>query len=297
MVSITLRRELKFALIVVAQLLLFGVFLLYVPVHDGGLLSSRVPSSNSLRRCISSAHRDLRYVRPGVCVTTEQRLRAMEDLVYALKVMLENAKVVYWIDSGTLLGVYRARQLIPWDYNADIGVTMTGLAYLRTTNKGELEVPEGYELTVLNSSVYEAGDTSTAVPARFVDTKFGLYANIFAFKEFEGLFKDDVRPATAPEEEEEVVGNGVVVEKLMGPEPSKIWERCMHCPVVGEEEDSDVKRDENATVAKHFRVPRDWVFPLRMCKLELFEVMCPAQMAPYLMYIFGNRFLTPELWE
>ncbi|KAF4136328.1 LicD family [Phytophthora infestans] len=294
---VSLRREVKFAVIVASQLLLFGLFLLYAPFQEGGLFSDGMPSSNSLRRCISSAHRDTRYVKPGMCVTADQRLHALEDLVYALKVMLENANVVYWIDSSTLLGVYRARQLVPWDYNADMGITMAGLEYLRTTNKEKLEVPDGYELTVFNNSLYEAGDTSTAVPVRFVDTKFGLYANVLAFKEFEGLFKDNVRPATAPEDEEEVVGNGVVVEKLMGPDPSEIWQRCMHCPVVGEDEDSEVTRTPNATVVKHFRVPRDWIFPLRMCKLELFEVMCPAQMAPYLMFIFGNRFLTPELWE
>ncbi|KAG6617064.1 uncharacterized protein IUM83_04776 [Phytophthora cinnamomi] len=297
MASVSLRREVKFALIVAAQLLLFLLFLLYAPAHEGGLLSRRSPSPSALRRCISSAHRDLRFVRPGACVTAEQRLRALEDLVYALKVMLENARVPYWVDSGTLLGVYRARQLVPWDYNADIGVTMAGMHLLRTTNKEQLEVPEGYELAVFNSSLYEAGDTSTAVPARFVDAKLGLYANIFAFQEFEGLFRDDVRPAAAPDVEEEVVGNGVVVETLVGPEPSQLWGRCEHCPLVGDDEDSDVKRAQNASVAKHFRVPRDWVFPLRTCKLELFEVMCPAQMAPYLMFIFGNRFLTPELWE
>ncbi|KAG7382537.1 hypothetical protein PHYPSEUDO_004804 [Phytophthora pseudosyringae] len=294
---VALRRELKFALIVASQLLLFGLFLLYAPLHKGGLLSDRLPSPNALRRCVSSAHRDARYVKAGVCVTSDQRLHALEDLVYALKVMLENAKVAYWIDSGTLLGVYRARQLVPWDYNADVGVTMVGLEYLRTTNKEKLEVPEGYELTVVNSSLYEAGDTSTAVPVRFVDTKFGFYANVFAFREFEGLFKDDVRPPIEQEVEEEVVGNGVIVEKLIGTEPSEIWHRCIHCPEVGEDEDSEVTRAPNATVVKHFRVPRDWIFPLRVCKLELFEVMCPAQMAPYLMFIFGNRFLTPELWE
>ncbi|KAF1779649.1 LicD family [Phytophthora cactorum] len=201
-----------------------------------------------------------------MCVTTDQRLHALEDLVYALKVMLENANVVYWIDSGTLLGVYRARQLVPWDYNADMGVTMAGLEYYAPLIR-----------RIFNSSLYEAGDTSTAVPVRFVDTKFGFYANIFAFQEFEGLFKDDLR---------------------------SLWDQNRPrsgsdaCTVRrGEDEDSEVTRAPNATVVKHFRVPRDWIFPLRLCKLELFEVMCPAQMAPYLMFIFGNRFLTPELWE
>ncbi|KAF1791881.1 LicD family [Phytophthora cactorum] len=204
---VLLRREVKFALIVASQLLLFGLFLLYAPRHEGGLLSDRLPSSNSLRRCISSAHRDARYVKPGMCVTTDQRLHALEDLVYALKVMLENANVVYWIDSGTLLGVYRARQLVPWDYNADMGLR-------------------------------------------------SLW--------------DQNRPRSG--------SDACTVRR-------------------GEDEDSEVTRAPNATVVKHFRVPRDWIFPLRLCKLELFEVMCPAQMAPYLMFIFGNRFLTPELWE
>ncbi|RLN55804.1 hypothetical protein BBP00_00008343, partial [Phytophthora kernoviae] len=56
--------------------------------------------------------------------------------------MLENAKVVYWIDSGTLLGQYRARELVPWDYNADFGVTTRGMQYLRTTGKSKMEVPK-----------------------------------------------------------------------------------------------------------------------------------------------------------
>ncbi|CAI5739822.1 unnamed protein product [Peronospora destructor] len=212
--------------------------------------------------------------------------------------MLENAHVVYWIDSGTLLGVYRARQLIPWDYNADIGITMAGLDYIRSTTKEILKVPEGYKLKVFNSSFYDAEETSSAVPMKFVDTKSGFYANIYAFQEFEGLFKDDIKPASAPIEEEMVtVGDGVIVEKLTGPEPSELWHRCIHCLVVGEAEDSGSTTKLNATVVKHFRIPRDWVFPLRSCKVEMFEVMCPAQMAPYLMYIFGNRFLTPELWE
>ncbi|CAH0492535.1 unnamed protein product [Peronospora farinosa] len=212
--------------------------------------------------------------------------------------MLENVHVVYWIDSGTLLGVYRARQLIPWDYNADVGIMRAGLNYIRSTDKEVLKVPEGYNLEVFNSSLYDPGETSMAVPVKFVDTKFGFYANVYAFEEFEGLFKDDIKPASAPVEEEVVtVGDGVIVEKLMGPAPSEHWHRCIHCLVVGEDEDTDSSRKFDPTVVKHFRIPRDWVFPLRPCKVEMFEVMCPAQMTSYLMYIFGNRFLTPELWE
>ncbi|KAG7394578.1 hypothetical protein PHYBOEH_004996 [Phytophthora boehmeriae] len=289
-----LRREVKFAAVVAAQLLLFLLLLRYGPFPEGGLLSSRSPSSN-LRRCVSSAHRDVRYVRPGVCIPYDQRLKALEDLVYALKVMLENAQVVYWIDSGTLLGQYRARELVPWDYNADFGLTTSGMQTLRTTDKDKMEVPDGYELTVFNSSLYEPGDCSRAVPARFVDKKFGFYANLFEFQDFEGLFKDDVRAARFGDEEENVVGNGLFVEKLMGPEASEEWHRCMHCPEVFD--DDSKNQSSTAPTKKHFRVPRDWIFPLRPCKLELFEVMCPAQSVPYLMFIFGNRFLTPELWD
>lgn len=291
----TLRREAKVALLILAQLLLFWLFLINGPFKEGGLLSSRRPA---IRRCVSAAHRDARYVRPGACVTPDQRLKALEDLVYALKVMLENSQVQYWVDSGTLLGQYRARELIPWDYNADFGTTIEGLQYLRTTDKETMEVPEGYELNVFNSSVYGNGQCSPGVPAQLVDTKFGFYANIFAFEEFEGLFKDEVRAARFEDEEENVVGNGVIVEKLVGPVASTAWHRCAHCNEVdGGNEERKSKASNAAPVKKHFRIPRDWVFPLRPCKLELFEVMCPAQSVPYLMFIFGNRFLTPDLWE
>ncbi|TDH72185.1 hypothetical protein CCR75_003890 [Bremia lactucae] len=278
-------------------MLLFGVYLQYSFTHEDGLIGDYQLNSNSLRRCISTAHRDARYVKQGMCIYSSQRLHALQDLVYSVKVMLENADVIYWIDSGTLLGVYRARQLVPWDYNADFGITMTGLEYLRTTNKEQLEVPDGYELTVFNSSLYEVGDTSPAIPVRFVDMKFGLYANIFAFKEFKGLFKDNIKPAAALEIEDDTVGDGAIIENLMGPDPSGIWQRCAHCQYVDEDEDNVETKASNALMLKHFKVPRDWIFPLRTCKLELFEVMCPAQIAPYLMIIFGNRFLTPELWE
>uniref|UniRef100_M4BBK5 LicD/FKTN/FKRP nucleotidyltransferase domain-containing protein n=1 Tax=Hyaloperonospora arabidopsidis (strain Emoy2) TaxID=559515 RepID=M4BBK5_HYAAE len=212
--------------------------------------------------------------------------------------MLENAQVVYWIDSGTLLGVYRAQQLVPWDYNVDIGVTAAGLDYLRSKDTEPLEVTEGYELTVFNSSLHEAGETSTAVPVRFVDTTLGFYANVFAFEESQGVFKDDVKSVTAADMEENVVGNGFLVETLVGPEPSEIWHRCVHCPMIQDVDDSITSKDFDVnTVTKQFRVPRDWLFPLRTCRVELFEVKCPAQTAPYLMYIFGNRFLTPELWD
>ncbi|RLN94916.1 hypothetical protein BBJ28_00017854 [Nothophytophthora sp. Chile5] len=294
-----MRREVRIALVVLAQLACFWFFLLHAPSHEGGLMSDRLPQSPALRRhrCLPIAHRDRRFVRPGVCVTADERLRTLEDLVYALKVLLENAQVAYWLDSGSLLGQYRAQELIPWDYNADFGVTMRGLEHLRASESDDVEVPEGYELAVFNSSRFKAGDCSKAVPARFVDTKLGFYANIFAFQESKGLFKDIVRPAAAGAVEEEV-GDGVVVETLLGPEPSELWHRCVHCPEVEEEGENPSRRPRNASqVKKHFQIPKDWVFPLRPCKLEVFEVMCPAQSVPYLMYIFGNRFLTPELWE
>ena len=73
----------------------------------------------------------------------QQRVKAQADLLYALKVLLENAQAVCLIDSDTLLGVFRAQQLIPWDYNADMGVTIAGVDYLRSTDRKALEVPEG----------------------------------------------------------------------------------------------------------------------------------------------------------
>ena len=80
-----LRRDRRLALLIAAQLLLFWLFLLYTPLDDiGGQAEDYPSSSNSLRRCISSAHRDRRYVQLGDCVTAQQRVRALENLLYAL---------------------------------------------------------------------------------------------------------------------------------------------------------------------------------------------------------------------
>ena len=36
--------------------------------------------------------------------------------------ILNDIGLKYWLDAGTLLGIIRDGDLIPWDYDADIGI-------------------------------------------------------------------------------------------------------------------------------------------------------------------------------
>ena len=36
--------------------------------------------------------------------------------------ILNQKRIKYWLDAGTLLGIIRDGDLIPWDYDADLGI-------------------------------------------------------------------------------------------------------------------------------------------------------------------------------
>lgn len=48
--------------------------------------------------------------------------RHMTDLLLRAVTILERNGIQYWLDKGTLLGIYRDKGLIPWEYDVDLGV-------------------------------------------------------------------------------------------------------------------------------------------------------------------------------
>ncbi len=47
-----------------------------------------------------------------------------EDLIHSLetiKLILDEKKIDYWLDAGTLLGAIREKRFLPWDYDIDLG--------------------------------------------------------------------------------------------------------------------------------------------------------------------------------
>ena len=44
-----------------------------------------------------------------------------QNFVETIK-LLNNNKISYWVSAGTLLGLIRDKQLMPWDHDIDIGI-------------------------------------------------------------------------------------------------------------------------------------------------------------------------------
>uniref|UniRef100_K3X2M3 LicD/FKTN/FKRP nucleotidyltransferase domain-containing protein n=1 Tax=Globisporangium ultimum (strain ATCC 200006 / CBS 805.95 / DAOM BR144) TaxID=431595 RepID=K3X2M3_GLOUD len=288
------RRTLWIAALMGVELLAFGYFLLHAPSGEGHAQDPllRRQSSPNVRKCLSDRHRDPRFVRNGECVTPTQRMAALEDLLFELKTVFDTIAAPYWIDSGSLLGQYRTGGVIPWDVNGNVGMLSEGLEKLRTTN---IALPDGYELEVLHSKYYPQGGRVDAIPARWIEKKYGFYIDIFEFLEFENA--DD------PE------------RKLLGTRPHQVWNTCEQCamitvtsmpprmtPIDGKEkgaQEGDVALELVEPIRmdiKRFLIPKDWIFPLKPCTFETFDVNCPAQIVRYLTHLYGDEFLEPDFW-
>lgn len=259
----------------VAALVAFELLALWYFVRHAPALESRTQdpqlrlrqSSANVHRCLSPINRDARFVRRGVCVTTAMRSAALADLVFELSRVLTAARVAFWLDSGSLLGQQRTGGVIPWDANADVGVLRAGLDVLRVT---KVQLPDGYELDVFGSAVYPGADRSAQIPARFVERTYGFYVNIFVF------------------DDEEADERAMLVTP-----PDAVWSRCEYCETVEVERSGGRRGVERL---KRFRIPRDWVFPLRTCAFERFQITCPAQPEKYLTHLYGEDYLDPIAW-
>ncbi|ETP40346.1 hypothetical protein F442_12300 [Phytophthora nicotianae P10297] len=230
------------------------------------LLSELAESDHALLRVLPNGlrgfwcvelegHIDAHYYRPDACVTARKRTESITELVRVFNAMLDKRDVDYWLDSGTLLGQFRAQSVIPWDDDADFGMTMEGYELLQDTRWA---VPEGYELQVYDSNIHIARDRDWNIPARLVDKTYGFYVDVFVFTESEA--------------------NGV---EMLGTHPSSCWHACSKCLQIDR-------------YAKLLLIPRYYVFPLLSCPFADFRVLCPARRTLYLEHLYGPDFRTPQ---
>lgn len=199
-------------------------------------------------------HVDTRYFRPEVCISPVERTEAITRLVKAMAALLDSRDVDYWVDSGTLLGQFRRQAVIPWDTDADFGVTEQGFAMLRDL---EWSVPRGYELQVMDSERYYSEERDWNVPARLVDTALGFYVDVFVFAESQ--VQGDIA--------------------MLGPPASESWANCVHCVHIGRQ-----------GAARLLLLPKSYVFPLLRCPFADFTVLCPARRTLYLEHLYGADF-------
>jgi hypothetical protein len=104
------------------------------------------------------------------------RIETLLRLLVILDTFMRGAGVQYWLDSGTLLGARRSKNIMAWDEDADIGILDESLPKLLTAI--ERTPPMCDDCTFVIRHNYER----QAVVAKFVNTTSGFYVDVIQFK-------------------------------------------------------------------------------------------------------------------
>ncbi|TSZ12230.1 Fukutin-related protein [Bagarius yarrelli] len=103
--------------------------------------------SKETSRCFGTVHDDtpeylyLDRWTPPCC------LRALRETTKHVIAILESSGVRYWLEGGSLLGAARYQDIIPWDYDVDLGIYLEDVPnceYLKNLNSGSLVDANGY---------------------------------------------------------------------------------------------------------------------------------------------------------
>lgn len=78
--------------------------------------------SKETNRCFDTVYNDMpEYLYHGRW-TPPCCLKALRETAQHVFSVLESCKVRYWLEGGSLLGAVRYKDIIPWDYDIDIGI-------------------------------------------------------------------------------------------------------------------------------------------------------------------------------
>ena len=238
------------------------------PLSNCTLLNQSVPCPNESVNILLKLYKDLpcihisgvhsieQFSNDLMCWRHYQVQSMLRNLTISLAKMLDKHNIEYWLDSGTLLGQVRHQGLIPYDNDADFGITEASLKILSNLSIADAESFFPYALDVLDSPIHNFHMRDEYIPARWMDTRSGLYVDIFEYK---------------------YLNDG----KELAPLASVCWHACSNCTDMGNS-------------VKHFVVPRDWIHPLQRCQYENVSVSCPNKPKKYLTKLYGRNFLKPE---
>jgi len=109
-------------------------------------------------------------------------LQALRETARHVFSTCENSGIVYWLEGGSLLGAARHHDIIPWDYDVDIGI------YLKDINKVSFlqKVWNGDKYTDYEGFVWERASDGDFIRVQYSKTNH-LHVDIFPFYEKNGV--------------------------------------------------------------------------------------------------------------
>ncbi|XP_043936633.1 fukutin-related protein [Protopterus annectens] len=98
-------------------------------------------------RCFGTVHDDTPDYLYQNRWTPPCCLRALRETTKYVISILESSGVRYWLEGGTLLGAARHKDLIPWDYDVDLGIYLEDIPncdVLQSLDSGSIVDENGY---------------------------------------------------------------------------------------------------------------------------------------------------------
>ena len=123
-------------------------------------------------------------------------LKALRSTIRHVLTILESEGIRYWLEGGSLLGAARHEDVIPWDYDADIGIYGDDIVksrHLYRLRKNNFEDDQGY--------VWEKATEGNFFRVQFSQTNH-LHVDIFPFYSKDGVMTKDTWIAGHPQDRE-----------------------------------------------------------------------------------------------
>ncbi|KDO34085.1 hypothetical protein SPRG_01359 [Saprolegnia parasitica CBS 223.65] len=229
------------------------------------------PSGKVACAVLNMNHLVEEYVDKTECYSVAERRARIRMLLLEAARALEYQKIEYWLDSSSLAGAVRERDVSPDDVDAAIGLTQASMDQLRHSRL--ITLHPRYALFLKDSPHYRDGPFPYP-SGRFVDTQTGLYTNIFEFFPSRQPASAPISIATGTLGAELMPLTKGNVTEMLGPVVSPRTSACKYCADGG-----------------HFNVLTDWVFPLQPCSIDGTDVVCPARSDKYLTLMYGDMYM------
>ncbi|XP_069500681.1 ribitol 5-phosphate transferase FKRP [Ambystoma mexicanum] len=103
--------------------------------------------SKETLRCFGTVHDDTPDYLYQDRWTPPCCLKALRETTSYVISILESSGVRYWLEGGTLLGAARHQDIIPWDYDVDLGIYLEDIPnceFLRNIESGSIVDEKGY---------------------------------------------------------------------------------------------------------------------------------------------------------
>ncbi|GAB9468518.1 hypothetical protein Gpo141_00005834 [Globisporangium polare] len=207
---------------------------------------------------LESHHLEGLFIKPDLCISRRRMQQILTDLVLVTSAVFTEHNITHFLDSGTLLGSHRHKSVIPYDVDSDMGIDAAGYEIIRRT---PIQFPPAYYLQVFGSNVHPQGTRYIELPVRVIHRESALYLDVFVYYDW--------------------IDRGI---EWTGPPPAGSFINCVHCPRLEE-------------TRWEFKLPRNWVYPLKDCRFAKHTLKCPGETEKYLVHMFGDNYMVPVAYS